>query len=181
MDAFIAMIILSIGFIVITSNYSYAPAQVSTQQIANDILNVLQSAKIPDFCNPGCGTVLAGYDSLIKNKGNNTLLELIGELEISYPSKIDELLQKSIKPIMDNNYPNYQYAFQLTNSVGAALHFYSPIGVSSMANLENEDEYKDAQITISSKRIIIGYYYADTLKRIEYWGPYTAQVRVWQK
>jgi len=180
MDAFIALIILSIGFIVITSNYSYSPAQTSTQQIANDILNVLQSAKIRDICNPECsGTILNDYSSLIKNK-DNTLLELIGELKTGYPSKIDELLQKSINPIMNDNYPNYQYAFQLTNSAGATLRFYSPTGASSMANLENEDEYKKAKVMISSKRIILGYY-LDSSANVQYWGPYEAKVRVWQK
>jgi len=172
LDAFIALIILSIGFIVITSNYSYAPAEVSTQQIANDILNVLQSAKIDDICDPDCsGTVLNTYSSLIKNK-DNTLLEFIGELRKR--GKIQKA-KDLIDDIIPNIVPfNYNYAFELDGTV-----FVSDLA-SNMAELENKDEYKKSKIIISSKRIIISYY-IDSAANVQYWGPYEAKVRVWQK
>ena len=112
MDAFIALIILSIGFIVITSNYSYSPEQASTQQIANDILNVLHSAKIRDFCNPDCsGTILAGYSNLIINK-DNTLLEFIGELgKNNKKTPAKNLLESIISKIVPSN---YNYALEIS-------------------------------------------------------------------
>lgn len=181
LDALIALVILSIGFIVITASYSYTPAAVSTQHLADGILNLLQSAKISDFCDPvTCNLPISALGTNPFNY-NNTLLELTGELEkrgAPDKDKIKDLLQNSIDLIMNSNYPNYNYAFQL---IGTTTYFYSSIGASNMLDLENNyDEYKKTKLLVSSKRIVLGYY-LDASSNAVYWGPYTAEVRVWQK
>ncbi|MBN1502086.1 hypothetical protein JW930_00955 [Candidatus Woesearchaeota archaeon] len=171
LDAIMALIILTIGFLVISSTYSNKPALVTTRNMAEDLLNVMAAVKVSEIC-PDCGNCAAELNSIcgdIKNR-DNTVLELIGE-QYSLGTDTGQLINEII---MENKLlPGDSYEFSLYIHDGNGEHKLYPGA--------NQDEDK-ARILISSKKLVMGYYVdKDNDYKTEYWGPYLIEIRTWQK
>jgi hypothetical protein len=179
LDSLISVVILVVGVILISSFFSSKPEQIAPKHYANDIINLLGSAKINDLCvntndinNCECSNNNLTYlctNSKINNS-ENTILELIGELH--YKGEISEInpLIKSI--IVDNKLlpKNFNFSFILYDEDGGNMYY----------PLIPDTSPETSKLILHSKKIIFGFW-EDSLGNIEYWGPYTAEVITWQK
>ena len=66
LDAFIAIVILASGFLLIRSTYITVPMSSTVEHISDDVLDLLSTAKAKEF-------------GIITKNSDNTLLEAIGE------------------------------------------------------------------------------------------------------
>ncbi len=192
LDGLVAVLILTVGFLLISSAHPDKPSTIFNKRAANDVANVLANTKIRDICvdSPSCSCTDAVVRDLycttggIMNK-DNTLLELVGELydrngENFGPGSLrgDEWANAVLASMaqMDDIYGE---AFIIDdvpvyNSINTNIYpdkdsFYSSYDLGM----------EQSRILVSARKVVMGYYFEDP--GIRMWGPYTVEVLVWQR
>jgi len=171
-DAMLATLILSGGFLLIYSTTKNQPSDVLTIHLSEDILNLWSSTKITDLCyddgswncpdNPELQDYLRSGDII---NYNNTLIESLVEINVSKKSTAE------LKDLLD------ELAFD-SSIVNSDI-----FGFDLYINGEQIEHSYDYRITeqntttlISSKGIVFGFYEdSGTVS----WGPYLVEVRTW--
>jgi hypothetical protein len=152
LDAMIAIIIFSAGYLLVHSVYVTAPSSTTAEHISDDTLDVLNTAKASEF----------GISSM---NSKSTILETIGE----YYSRNKNQDSAAIiqKYVVDNRVvpANYGFSFYIDGN-----RIYP----------SNEPDTSKTKMMVSSKRIIFGYYEDSSTGEITFWGPYKVEVRTWQ-
>lgn len=165
LDAFIALGILIVGFIIIFGFTVNEPQKGQTVNIADDLLHFLSSKKIQEYNNPYFGS----YGILVKNgtikETEKTLLQQIGEFyhnnDISFAQN---LLSNSTSNVIMQQ---YNYEFYIDDYL-----IYPPIRTPEFTESKN-----NADVIFPAKLFSFG-----TLNdSIEVFGPYNVRVIAWRK
>lgn len=173
-DGIFAMIILMIGFMIISSNKPTETDEVPLAQSAENFVDLISSVKISEVCEE-CECSLFQIqqqcnNDLIKNR-DQTILDYLGELYFKYKQTNNPDIKNQIRDIFlevaDIAYRNDLY------DVGLRIN-----GEDMFVQGNQEESFN----LISSKRILFGFYHMETAFSINivYWGPYLAEVRLWE-
>jgi hypothetical protein len=177
-DAFAAMLVIATGVILVFAMHAYAPSDTQQRIISQEFVNTLAQARVKEINNPFISQQIRGGN--ITNR-DNTLLEQAYEFKryfdsnpvVGYkpgpgpvpPSPPD-------KTVLSNLSAEFLESVSL-NLIPSQFRFSVIIdGDRIYGSGGGEDE---SAMLVSSKRIIFGAVNGSA----EFWGPVTAEVRVW--
>lgn len=166
LDAALGIFVLAIGAFLIASLYINLPEPSQVGLLSDDFLNFLSNTQIKDLNNPygGIGGQL-WKDGSITNK-DNSLLQQIGEF---YSKKQYGLAEKFIQNVSANTVPSqFNYELWMDNLI---LYPRNP-DQGEIASKSKTD------LMLTSKKITFG---VANMANSSLWGPYKAEVFVWQK
>jgi len=182
-DTIIALGVLVVGFLLIISTHTYQPIESQTIFFSKDLLQVFSTTKVDQadsalIFQMRCTDCECEqqYCGLIKNL-DNTLLEQLGEFIYRSENGCDEKCLSAAKEIATSVSqslinPQFTYEFVIKDPD-------DPQGEKEYTLLNNTEITKKTQdktnLLIVSKRLIYGI--ADNENMF---GPYIAEVRVWQ-
>ena len=165
MDGIFAMVILMIGFLIISSNNPGIQTHVSLDVVSENVIDILSRVKINNLCtNCYCSNEkLSEFcsHSLIKNQ-DQTILDYFGEL---YFTNNKEKAREIFLNITDELFRQDLYGFDL--KINDEVIF-------------SGDKDKSKNL-ISRKKLIFGYYEVPQSGEVEFWGPYLLEVQIWEK
>ena len=165
LDAVLGMFILTIGVVLITSSYIKAPQPVQVGLLSDDLLNFLSNTKIKDLNNPYAG--IGGElwkQGTIKDE-DNSLLQQIGEF---YATNKPDIAEKLIQNVSKNVIPaQFRYEIWIDNTI---MYPKNPSN-------EHINSKENTEILLTSKKITFGITNKTTSSL---WGPYKAEVYVWE-
>ena len=166
LDAVLALFVLVIGVFLITSSYVNFPEPTQVGLLSDDLLNFLSNTKIKDLNNP-----YAGIGGELWTQGDikdvdNSLLQQIGEFYATNKLNISEkFIQNVSKDIMP---PQFRYEVWMDDVI-----LYP-----SIQSNEHIKSRNDTEILLTSKKITFGVKNKTTS---EIWGPFKAEVFVWER
>ena len=171
-DSIFAIIILVMGFILLSSYNFDKSLNLQTKSISKDFFNLLSGTKINEICSDICECSLVEIEKNcradnIKNLEYN-LLEYIGEL---YDKNQEENITNLISEII-----HVKKTFN-TNIYG--IQFL--IDGRKVYNISDEEEMEKSKNLISIKKIIYGYWEIPEVGNYGFWGPYIVEVRAWKR
>jgi hypothetical protein len=183
MDAFFAIVILTVGFMLISSNKAAQTTEIPMAAAADNLVSILATARVQDLCPGNCNScqneqlVQMCDEGAIKNY-NQSLLDYFGEL-----------YKNEVHP--PDSPPNYAY---LTNAQGLFdslleqydLYRSDLFGIEFRINdevifAESDSTKEKSKDLLSAKRVIFGFYEIKETGEVVFWGPYLAEVNIWQK
>ena len=160
-DAFIALIVISTGLILVIAANSYAPSPNQPEALSQGIVNSFVQTKVNDLNNAFLKEKIV--DGIITNP-HNTILQQAYEFKTYGGTSGSDLARNLLINVTPDMVPS-QYGFEIR--VGDDIYYARP---SSLGQEQN-----DTNLLVSGKRIIFG-----TNSQKEFWGPVVAEVRVWQ-
>ena len=189
-DAFIALVVISTGLLLVLAVNSYSPSAAQPEILAYGIVNSFVQHKVNDLNNPFLKEKIT--DGNITNP-HNTILQQAYEFKQYHTFPDDGAVLT--KKLLDNITPELipvQYGFEVRIGEGtcAAPPDYPAIPtrlriVSCNSPLDLPYTYSrptslgkwqnDTDLLISGKRLMFG-----TNNDREFWGPVLVEVRVWQ-
>ena len=166
LDATLALFVLVIGVFLIVSFYLKAPETSQVGLLSEDLFNFLSSTKIKDLNNAyaGIGGILWNQD--IITDPENSLLQQIGEF---YAKNNVDIAEKFIQNVSETALP-YQYKYELWMN-NEILYPKSP-------SAEHLSSKGNTSLLLTSKKLTFGIINQTTGN---IWGPYKAEVFVWEK
>jgi len=165
LDAVLALLVLVIGVFLITSSYVKVPQQAQVGLLSDDLLNFLSNTKIKDFNNPYAGIGGELWNNGLITEPDNSLLQQTGEF---YATNRLDIAEKFISNVSSGIVPvQFRYEVWMNNVV---LY---PTQTPEHAKSRNSTE-----ILLTSKKITFGVLNKTTS---DLWGPYKAEVFVWEK
>jgi hypothetical protein len=185
-DSIIAVMILFVGFILISGIKPSRTTIIHNKHLSVDIMNLLADTKIKQVCRYSGGwncDVSQDFEDPLNNGEiqnlNNTLLESIGEL---YSKNKFGTITPLINSLITKNNLFYQeiygFAFLIEDDP-----LYNSITHNrlTLENLKDEIKINRIKTLLSTKKIIIGYYQNETSGELTFWGPYTVEIWTWMK
>ncbi|HLC62367.1 MAG TPA: hypothetical protein VJI52_05105 [Candidatus Nanoarchaeia archaeon] len=166
LDAALGIFVLAIGAFLIASLYINLPEPSQVGLLSDDFLDFLSDTQIKDLNNPYAG--IGGQlwkEGSITNR-DNSLLQQIGEF---YSKGQYSLAEKFIQNVSANTVPS-QFNYELWID-GQILYPRNP-------SPEEIASKSKTALMLTSKKITFGV--ANTTES-SLWGPYKAEVFVWQK
>ncbi len=168
-DGIFAMIILITGFMIISSNTSNQAEEVSLSIVSENLMELFSSIRVDEVCNEGVCTYkkLDNFltDGFILNK-NQTLLDATGELySKNRKAQAGELFSNITIQSRLVRKDIFGVEFRINNEV-----LYS----------QGENKAKSKEL-ISTKKVIFGYYETIGTGAVTFFGPYLAEVDIWQE
>lgn len=166
LDAILGLIIIVIGVFLITSTYISAPQPTQVSLLSDDFLNFLSNTKIKDFNNQ-----YGGVGGELWNQGHvtdldNSLLQQIGEF---YATNNFDIAEKFIQNASQGVIPE-QFVYEVWID-GVVLYPKIP-------TLEHTESKANTELLLTSKKLTFGIVNKTTSN---IWGPYKAEVFVWQR
>ena len=182
LDAMLGLITLVIGVFLITSAYVSAPQSTQVAFLSEDLMRFLSNTKVKDLNN-----IYAGIGGSLQSRGyiedpSNSLLQQIGEFyeksRQNYPLPTGEtepymqIAQKFVQNVSEGSIPwQFRYAFCIN---GEAIY---PVASSSCMSYINSQQGASQSVLLrNSRNIAFGILINDK----EIWGPYKAEVFVWE-
>lgn len=166
LDAALGLFILVIGVFLVTSLYVDLPKPTQVELLSDDLLNFLSNVKIKDLNNQYAGIGGDLWKQGIVTEPENTLLQQIGEFYATNKLDIaEQFIQSVSKEVMP---PQYKYEVWLD---GYLLYPRAPTP-------EHISSKSSTTILLTSKQITFGIK-NKTISSV--WGPYKAEVFVWEK
>ena len=171
-DGLLSIVILIIGFLILSSNHQSQENEISLSIIAESTMDFFSSVRVDELCD-GCRcsvSVLSDYCSrdFIKNK-NQTLLDSMGEqYYLNNKARAGELFRNITTG--KNMIREDIFGFELKIN-GDSIYVHEK----KAGSMENSKEM------ISSKKIIFSYYEYPETGQVVFWGPYLAEVDIWQE
>ena len=166
LDAVLALTVLVIGVFLITSSHVNVPQPAQVGLLSDDLLDFLSNTKIKEFNNPYAGIGGELWNNGIITDPDNSLLQQIGEL---YAANRLGIAEKFISNASSGIVPvQFRYEVLMNNVV---LYPQSP-------NPEHLKSRNSTEILLTSKKITFGILNRTTS---DLWGPYKAEVFVWEK
>lgn len=166
LDAMLALIVLVIGVFLVTSSYVDVPEPAQVSLLSDDLLNFLSNTKINGINNPyaGIGGVLWSQGDI--TDPDNTLLQQIGEF---YAANKPDLAEKFIQNVSAGIVPQ-QFRYEVW--VDDALLY------PKIPSAEHMHSKNSTGLLLTSKKLAFGILNRTTS---DIWGPYKAEVFVWEK
>ena len=166
LDAMLALIVLVIGVFLVTSSYVNVPQPAQISLLSDDLLNFLSNTKIKELNNP-----YAGIGGTLWSQGNitdpdNSLLQQIGEF---YASDKPDIAEKFIQNVSAGIVPQ-QFRYEVWID-GMLLY-------PKMPSAEHMQSKNSTRLLLTSKKLTFGILDKATSG---IWGPYKAEVFVWEK
>jgi len=166
LDALLATLVIVIGVLLIFSSYVNVPKSTQVELLSDDLMNFLSNTKIKDINNPYAG--IGGY---LWNQGaitdqENTLLQQIGEF---YATNKLDVADKFIQNLSAGAVPQ-QFRYEVWMD-----------GVTIYPKTKTPEHIKSRNSTgllLTSKKLTFGIINRTTSNL---WGPYKAEVYVWEK
>ena len=166
LDAVLGLFVLIIGVFIVTSSYVNVPPPTQVRLLSDDLLNFLANTKINDLNNP-----YAGIGGELWNLGeitdaDNSLLQQIGEF---YATNRIDTAEQFIQTISKDVVPaQFRYEVWMDNTL---LYPKTPPP-------EHIASKGKTELLLTSKKITFGVLDKSTG---ELWGPYKAEVFLWEK
>ncbi len=165
LDAFLAIGVIIVGMMIISTLYSFTPSADQTRAYASGQLATFSTDRIEDLHNEHLKLLIAG--KIITNP-KNTILEQIGEFEF----------KANITGDLGTNFTDHQRLLleELTKNLiqqEYGVGFY--IDGDPIFERPRFMENKVTKILLTSKTPAVGVYNSTAL-----WGPYLIEVRIWQ-
>ena len=183
MDAIFAIVILTIGYLMISSNTLRVTSEVPLTMYLDNTMEFLSTVKVYELCSDysscTCSNVkLSEYCSngLILN-ANQTLLDYFGELY--YSPNPDPIAEAYFRLLSSDLFHN----LTVENNLFRQDIFGVEFNIDGQKIYPNTDTYpskKQSKNLISSRKLILGYYERGDTGEVEFWGPYIAEVNVWE-
>ncbi len=173
MDGIFSIVILTIGFLIISSNKLQPGEELHLSIAAENTMNIFSSVRVNELCDESCNCSIRKlqdycYRNIILNK-EQTLLDTLGELY--FRNRKDD-------------------AGMLFDNITSEGDLFRKDLFEMEFRINKEKIYPDEDLTqmkaesfelISSKKIIYGYYENALTGQVTFWGPYMAEVDVWRK
>jgi len=169
MDVIFAVVILTIGYMMISSNRIISYDEVPLALVAENTMNLLSTVNINDLCDDACicsNEVLEDFcnSGKILNK-EQSLLDYFGEMKKN--------------PLVDEQTDGERLFSSLINESIRTDIFNAELVVEG--DTIYTDEGKDSSLNlISTKKIGFGFYEDLGTGNVEYWGPYLIEVNIWE-
>ena len=166
LDSIIALGVLIIGGFLVYASYAKVPSKEEPKLLSETTMNFFANTKISDTNN-----AYAGFNGQLWRQGNitnddNTLLQQIGEF---YAKNQLDTAEKFIANITENTIPvQYLFEFRMNNQLLYPRN-------SSQEHLNSK---QSSSVLIPSRKLVSGYLNQETG---DLYGPYAAEVLVWQK
>lgn len=163
-DAIFAAIILSIGFMIISSSHKISD-ETPMPVAADNFLDVLSRVTIDDLCEVStcvCTNRKLQETCILTNNTQQTLLDHMGEL---YELGKEDLSRQL--------FSNFTYLIR-KDLYGVSFS----IGDDEIYSDSGKDTSK---VLIAKKKIIFGFIENPRTGEVIYWGPYMAEVDFWEK
>ena len=166
LDAVLALFILVVGVFLVTSSYVDVPQPTQVELLSEDLLNFLSNTKIKDLNNPyaGIGGELWVNGSI--KDADNSLLQQISEF---YVANNLNTAEKFIQNVSKDVVPS-QFRYEVWIN-GAVLYPKNPTN-------EHIKSRNSTEILLTSKKITFGIINKTTSNL---WGPYKAEVFLWER
>ena len=166
LDAMLALVVLVIGIFLVSSSYVYSPQPAQVSLLSDDLLNFLSSTKIKDLNNP-----YAGIGGTLWNQGeikdfDNSLLQQVGEFY-----RLDKLdtAEIFIQNVSAGIVPQqFRYEIWMDKTL---LYPKNP-------SADHTKSRNSTGLLLTSKKLTFGIL---DKKTSDIWGPYKAEVFVWEK
>jgi hypothetical protein len=171
-DGLFSIVILAIGFLIISSNQPKQTNDIPLSILAENTMELFSSVKIDELCDAcDCSNKkLSEYclSNYIINK-NQTILDSVGEMYSRGTNNYKQRAGQLFKNItLEKNMIREEiYGMELIIN-GESIY------------LQGSNQQK-AKEMISSKKIIFGVYEFPATGQVVYWGPYLAEVKIWQE
>ena len=166
LDAVLGLIVLVIGVFLINSLYVSVPEPAQVGLLSDDLLNFLSNTRIKELNNQ-----YAGIGGQLWNQGyitdaDNSLLQQIGEF---YAANKPDIAEKFIANVSTGIVPEqFRYEVWIDSTI---LY---PI----TQTIEHIKSKNSTELLLTSKKITFGIMNRETS---DLWGPYKAEVFVWQR
>ena len=166
LDAILGTLVIVIGVLLMTSSYVNVPAPTQVGLLSDDLMNFLSSTKIKDINNP-----YAGIGGELWNQGaitdsENTLLQQIGEF---YATQKLDVADKFVQNISGGVVPQ-QFRYEVWMD-GITLY-------PKAKTPEHIKSRNSTELLLTSKKLTFGVLNKTTSNM---WGPYKAEVFIWEK
>ncbi|MBN2368612.1 hypothetical protein JXC34_06330 [Candidatus Woesearchaeota archaeon] len=169
LDGVFAIVILVIGFLILSSHTSVETTEIPLSMISENAVNLLSSVKINELCDEtyACSNQKLSEmcPSNIRNM-DQTVLDYLGELYVV--NKKQDAAQVFRNITLEND-----------------LFRQDIFGVELRINDEviyfQGGKKQQAKDLISVKKVIFGFYEVPPTGEVVFWGPYLAEVDIWQK
>ena len=166
LDAMLALTVLIIGVFLVTSSYVDVPQPTQVSLLSDDVLNFLAGTKIKDLNNAYAGIGGALWSQGHIKDADNTLLQQAGEF---YSTNKLDIAEKFIQNVSAGIVPQqFRYEVWIDNSL-----LYPKVPSPEHIKSKNSTE-----ILLTSKKLTFGILNKSTS---DIWGPYKAEVFVWER
>ena len=165
-DAVLGLAVIIIGIFLITASYNKVPQQTQVTFLANDLMNFLSHTKIKNLNNP-----YGGIGGELWNKGEitNGELSIMQQAGIFYKSKKTGIADKFLQNVSNGIVPS-QFNYEIW--IDSTIIFPNP------QTKQHNVSRNSSELLLTSKQITFGILNQSTG---EMFGPYKAEVFVWQK
>lgn len=166
LDAVIGLFILIIGVFLITSSYINVHQPIQVELLSDDLLDFLSNTKIKDLNNPYAGIGGELWNQGFITDADNSLLQQIGEFYAT--NKLDtaeKFIQNASKGIVPEQ---FKYEVWIDGSI---LYPKTPAP-------EHIKSKNSTSLLLTSKKLTFGIINKTTGG---IWGPYKAEVFVWER
>jgi len=172
--AMFAIVILTIGYLMISSNVPRVTSEVPLTMYLDNTMELLSTVRVYELCLDYSQCIcsnakLSEYcnDGLILN-ANQTLLDYFGEL---YATNNEDDASELFHNLTVENNLFRQGIFGIEFNID---------GVKIYPTFDTDTSKKQSKNLISSRKLILGYYERGDTGEVEFWGPYIAEVNIWE-
>ena len=166
LDAVLGLTVLVIGVFLITSYYINVQQPVQVGLLADDLMGFLSNTKIKDLNNAYAGIGGQLWTQGTITDADNSLLQQIGEF---YKTSNLDIAEKFVQNVSKDVVPP-QYLYEVWVE-GMLIYPKSP----SQSHMNSKS---GTRLLLTSKKITFGILNRTTS---DIWGPYKAEVFVWEK
>lgn len=166
LDAMLGLFVLLIGIFLVLSHYINVPEPSQVGLLSDDLMNFLSGTKISDLNNEYSGIGGELWKAGLITDKDNTLLQQMGEF---YATKQFDIAEKFVQNASFSVIPS-QFSYEVwIDNILIYPKTETPAQISSRGN---------TTLLLTSKKITFGILNRTTTAM---WGPYKAEVFVWQR
>lgn len=165
-DAVLALIIIVIGVFLINSSYVKIPQTTQVGLLSDDLISFLSNTKLKNLNNEYAGFGGELWNQKLIHDSDNSLLQQIGEF---YATKNFDIAEKFIQNVSRDVIPS-QFEYEVLIN-GQLLYPRNP-------TIQHNISKQNTKIMLTSKLLTFGIVNATSS---EIWGPYKAEVFVWER
>lgn len=179
-DGIIAVFILATGFLLLTSQKPQESLEMPLSLVLDNGMSLLSNIKIEDVCDNGCSCENPALSSLCAGQrltnNRSTLLDAFGELyyKSTLGSGNPAYLTNATKLFENLTAQHDLFRHEVTH-IELQIDGHVIYTDSAGADTKTRSDH-----LISGKRIIFGYYENPANGEVRFWGPYIAEVEVWE-
>ena len=170
-DAFMALVVLSIGLVLFFATGYYQPSSEHVQSLSQEIGNKLAQTKVGDLNYDFVREHIA--DGNITN-ADNTLMQQAFEFK-HYHDSVSEGDRRIYDPVRANSNLSATFLEIVMRTEPDQFNFDIIIDGESIYSRSSRDA-SESEVLISNRQMVFG----SLNKSGEFWGPVIAEVRVWQ-